>query len=240
MVKPSPDRCAVCKTRSTGLFCGLPAQARDRLEQGKTTHAFRRGQPVFYAGSSSQNLFVVRSGRVKVFRTWRGGEEQVLRLLGPGELLGYRPLLANEPYVASAEAVEDSTLCIIPAATVRELLRDVPGLALELLAKLARELRLSEDLMMDLIYRPIRQRAARLLLRLLEDNRDGDEPAVIQSQHFRRQDMARMIGTTPETFSRTLRGFAQRGLVTLTRDRICIRDQALLSKAAGEPHSEPT
>ena len=240
MAKPSPDRCAVCKMRSTGLFCGLTAQARDRLEQGRTTHVFRRGQPVFYAGSSSQNLFVIRSGRVKVFRTWRGGEEQVIRLLGPGELLGYRPLLANEPYVASAEAVEDSTLCIIPAETARELLREVPGLALELLAKLARELRLSEDLMMDLSFRPIRQRAARLLLRLLEDNRDGVEPAVIQSQYFRRQDMARMIGTTPETFSRTLRGFAQRGFVTLTRDRICIRDHALLRKAAGEPHFGPT
>jgi CRP/FNR family transcriptional regulator, polysaccharide utilization system transcription regulator len=240
MVKPSPDRCALCGVRSTGFFCGLGAQARDRLEQDKTTHVFRRGQPVFFAGAPAQNLFVIRSGRVKVFRTWRGGEEQVIRLLGPGELLGYRPFLVNEPYVASAEAVEDSTICVIPATTVRELLRDAPGLALELMAKLARELRLSEDLMMDLLYRPIRQRAARLLLRLLEDNRDGAEPTVIQSQYFRRQDMARMIGTTPETFSRTLRGFAQRGLVTLTRDRIRIRDQALLRKAAGDPQPEQT
>jgi CRP/FNR family transcriptional regulator len=235
MVKPSPDRCAVCKSRSSGLICGLSTPARDRLEQDKTSHVFRRGQPIFYAGSSAQALYVVRSGRVKVFRTWRGGEEQVLRLLGPGELLGYRPLLANEPYIASAEAVEDSTLCVIPAATVRELTRDVPGLALELLAKLARELRLSEDLMMDLLHRPVRQRAARLLLSLLEDNWGATEPAVIQSRHLRRQDMARMISTTPETFSRTLRVFAQRGIVTLTRDRICIRDNALLRKVAGDP-----
>ncbi len=235
MVKTSPDRCAVCKSRSTGLICGLSTGARDRLEQDRTTHVFRRGQPIFYAGAPAQALYVVRSGRVKVFRTWRGGEEQVLRLLGPGELLGYRPLLANEPYVAGAEAVEDSTLCIIPAATVRELMRDVPGLALELLAKLARELRLSEDLMMDLIHRPIRQRAARLLLNLFEDNQRAAEPTILRSQHLRRQDMARMIGTTPETFSRVLRGFAQRGIVTLARDRICIRDHALLHQVAGEP-----
>jgi len=238
MAKPSPDRCAVCKSRSTGLICGLNSRARDRLEQDRTTHAFRRGQPIFHAGSPAQALYVVHSGRVKVFRTWRGGEEQVLRLLGPGELLGYRPLLANEPYVASAEAIEDSTLCVIPAATVRELLREVPGLALELMEKLARELRASEDLMMDLIHRPVRQRAARLLLSLLEDNHHAAEPAILSSQLLRRQDMARMIATTPETFSRVLRGFAQHGLVTLTRDRIHIRDHARLHKVAGEPQFE--
>ena len=238
MATPSPDRCAVCKWRLTGLICGLNTRARDRLEQDKTTHVFRRGQPIFCAGAPAQALYVVRSGRVKVFRTWRGGEEQVLRLLGPGETLGYRPLLANEPNAASAEAVEEATLCIIPTATVRELLRGEPGLALELLAKLARELRLSEDLMMDLLHRPVRQRAARLLLSLIEGSRDAAEPTVIQSQHLRRQDMARMIGTTPETFSRMLRGFTQRGIVTLTRDRIRIRDHALLRWVAGETHSE--
>jgi CRP/FNR family transcriptional regulator len=106
------------------------------------------------------------------------------------------------------------------------------------LAKLARELRLSEDLMMDLLHRPVRQRAARLLLSLLEDNHRAIEPAILLSQHLRRLDMARMIGTTPETFSRVLHGFAQRGIVTLTRDRICIRDQALLHQVAGEAHPE--
>ena len=238
MAKHSPDRCTICKTRSTGLICGLSRRVRDRVEQDRATHVFRRGQSIFYAGTPAHALYVLRSGRVKVFRTWRGGEEQVLRLLGPGELLGYRPLLADEPYVASAEAVEDSTLCIIPAATVRELLRDVPGLAFELLAKLARELRLSEDLMMDLIHRPVRQRAARLLLLLFADNQGSSEPALLRSHQLRRQDMARMIGTTPETFSRVLRGFAQRGIVALSRDRIRIRDHALLHKVAGESAAE--
>jgi len=238
MVKNSPDRCATCKSRSTGFVCGLSARARKRLEQDKTTYVFQRGQLIFYAGAQAHALYVVRSGRVKVFRTWRGGEEQVLRLLGPGELLGYRPLLANEPYVAGAEAVEDSTLCMIPAATVRELLRDEPEVALELLAKMARELRLSEDLMMDLLHRPVRQRAAHLLLTLLEDNRRADEPAILQSHHLLRQDMARMIGTTPETFSRVLREFAQRGIVSLARDHIRIREHAMLRMVAGEPHLE--
>ena len=93
---------------------------------------------------------------------------------------------------------------------------------------------------MDLLHRPVRQRAARLLLILLKDNRGAADPAILQSHHLRRQDMARMIGTTPETFSRVLRGFAQRGIVALARDRICIRDHTLLHKVAGETNSEET
>jgi CRP/FNR family transcriptional regulator len=233
MASTSPERCTICKSRSPGLLCGLSRRYRERIEQVKTVHHFRRGQLIFYAGAPAHALYAVRSGRVKVFRTWHDGEEQVLRLLGPGEIFGYRPLLAGGPYRASAQAVEDSTVCIIPAATLSELLRDVPGLAFELLAKLARELRASEDLMMDLIHRPVRQRAARMLLLLLEDNRGSADPTVLRSHHLRRQDMARMIGTTPETFSRVLREFAQRGIVSLARDRIRIRDDALLHRVAG-------
>ena len=234
-VTGSSERCVVCRARSTGLVCGLDARARDRIDQDKTTHPFRRGQFIFFAGTPASALYVVHSGRVKVFRTARNGEEQVLRVLGPGEILGYRPLFANEPYGASAEAIEPSTICILPATTVYELLRDIPTLAPVLLAKLARELRMSEELMMDLRYRPVPQRTARLLLRLLEDNRGVPDPPLLPSHLLRRQDMARMVGTRPETFSRVLRAFAQRGIIALARAHIRIRDEARLREAAGGP-----
>ena len=237
MVHSSPDRCALCKLRPTGPICGLAGKFRDRLERDRASHVYLRGQPIFYTGAPAHALYVIRTGRVRVFRTWRGGQEQVVRLLGPGEVLGYRPLLANEPYAASAEAVEDSRLCIIPAATFRELLRDDPELSIELMSKLARELRVSEELMMDILHRPVRQRAARLLLSLLADQAGAPDPTLIESRQLRRQDMARMIATTPETFSRILRGFAQRGIIALSRDRMRVRDLGLLQKAAGERSS---
>ncbi len=238
MTRIPRDSCSVCGSKSSKLPCGVGEHVRSRINRDRAIHLFRRGQPLFFEGLPVQSLFVVRTGRVKVYRTWTGGDEQVIRLLGPGEILGYRPLLANEPSRASAEAVVDSTVCIVPAATVWDLLRSSPEFAQALLAKLARELRRSEDLMMDVLHRPVRQRAARLLVRLLADNQGGSEPAVLRSEHLRRLDMARMIGTTPETFSRVLRAFAQRGVVVLTRDRIRVRDQKLLHKLAGEEGSD--
>ncbi len=188
---------------------------------------------MFYAGAPAEHLYVIRSGRLRVFTTLPGGEEQVLRLLGPGEILGYRPVLAGEPYNASAEAIEDSQLCIVPASDVRQRLHDDPEFALEMLAKLARELRHSEELMMDLVHRPVSQRVARTVLGLATGPA-ARERGVIRALDLSRKHLARMVGTTPETLSRTLHGFARRGLVALTRDTIRIRDESRLRLLAGE------
>jgi CRP/FNR family transcriptional regulator, polysaccharide utilization system transcription regulator len=238
-VPSSPATCGICGARNLNQLCGLAEPVRTRISQDHVTHLFHRGQPVFFAGMPAQAIYVIRSGRVKVFRTLSGGTEQVLRLLGPGEMLGYRPLLAGEPYMASAEAVVESTLCVIPADTVRELLATVPEFSAAMLVRLARELSRSEDLMMDNLHRPVRQRVAGLLLQLLTDNQGAPEPLVLRSEHLRRLDMARMVGTTPETFSRVLRAFALRGILALTRERIRVRDRSALQKVAGSSGIQP-
>ncbi len=227
------DLCANCPARSIGLFCGQGGRAVDRLTGEGVVHLFRRGQQIFHAGTPALSLHVIRSGRVKIVSTWRNGEELVLRLLGPGEVIGYRPVLAGEPYNATAEVIDDASVCIFPATVVRAALRSNPDLALELLAKLARELRTSEELMMDLVHRPVRERAARLLLNLLGSSARAGETNVLTGRDLQRKDMARMIGTTPETLSRVLREFAQRGMIALTRDSVRVNDAALLRRTAG-------
>lgn len=231
--RPFP-RCEVCSAKAPGGVCRLQEGVAGRFAGNRISHVYERGQAIFHEGWPAESLFILHSGRVRVFRTWRNGEEQVLRLLGPGEILGYRPLFAGEIYGASAQAIEDSTVCVIPKSVVLERLRQDPELALQLLDKLSRELRISEDLMMDLVRRPVRERAARLLIGLVESSQATSEPGAILSRQVPRKDLARMIGTTPETFSRVLGDFARRGIVQLTRERIVVRDERLLRRAAGE------
>lgn len=224
--------CAGCRAHASGLFCGLTGTAGDRFRSQRISLVFRRGQSVFHEGMEATALFVIVSGLVKVSSLWRDGHEHVLRLLGPGQLLGYRPLLANECYHASAEAVEDSTLCVLPAAAVRTALRDVPELALELLSKLARELRLSEELMLDLLHRRVSERVARLLLAVPGWSGDAPGASTIWSHGLSHRSMAALIGTTPESFSRALRALARRGVIGLSRDHIQVLDVAALRRAA--------
>jgi CRP/FNR family transcriptional regulator len=170
---------------------------------------------------------------VRVYTHWRDGHEQVLRLLGPGEILGYRPVLAGEPYNATAEAVVETAVCIVPATSVHEMLRDDPDLAMAMLAKLAREMRHSEELMMELVHRPVGQRVARLLISLLESGAAPGPARELSAREMTRRDMARMVGTTPETISRVLRSLGQRGVLSVARDVIRVRDLERLHRAAG-------
>lgn len=215
-------------------MCPRRAETAERLSRSRVEHTYSRGHVLFHAGEPALSLHVIRSGRVRIFSRWRDGDEQVLRLLGPGEILGYRAVLAVEPYNATAEAVVDTRACIVPAETVREMLREDPNLAMQMLEKLARELRISEELMMELVHRPVGQRVARLLLTLLETGAAPLPECEISSREMTRRDMARMVGTTPETMSRTLRRLAQHGVLTVTRECVKIRDLDRLRHAAGE------
>jgi CRP/FNR family transcriptional regulator len=232
MVTIRERTCDGCQSRTAGLFCGLRGAPGERLRRQRTVHRFRRGQTIFHEGMEAASLFVIASGRVKVSSSWRDGSEHVLRVLGPGELLGYRPLLAGEPYHASAETLEDSTLCIFPAAAVREALRECPGLASELLTKLARELRQSEELMLDLMHRRVPERVARLLLAMPGWGGDTPEASTLWSRGLTHKSMATLAGTTPETFSRALGALARRGVIAVSRERIEILDPAALRRAA--------
>jgi CRP/FNR family transcriptional regulator len=226
------SQCASLEQASMGCFAGLSGAAAARLARDTTELVFKRGQTIFHAGAPSHVLYVIRAGRVKVSSIGKQGEELVLRLLGPGEVLGFRPLLSDEPHNATGEAVEDTTLCVVPAATLKALLRESPEFVLKVLTKLARELRITEEMMMDLLYRPARQRVAGVLLKLVDDNSAAPDPLTIASSHLRRKDMASMAGTTPETLSRILRSLADHHVLTLTRDRVHIRDRARLERIA--------
>ena len=234
MRKRALPRCEICTAQNPGGVCRLRSGPAGRFAEERSSQLFTRGQVLFHEGWPAHSLFIIHSGLVRVFRTWRNGDEQVLRLLGPGEIVGYRPIFANEPYGASADAVEESAICVVPRDVVLDRIRRDPELGLQLLGKLSTELRISEDLMMDLIRRPVRERAARLLMGLLEGSGRSPEAMAATLGHIPRKDLARMIGTTPETFSRVLRSFAERGIVELTRDRILVRDPALLRRVAGE------
>lgn len=212
--------CAICGQRTSGVFCGLEGKNLEILDREKIVYEYARGQTLFYEGHRATTVYSIYSGRVRLFKVGRKDEETTIRLLGPGDIVGYRAMLANEPYAATAEAVESCTVCAISRDTIFKLLRQSPELALEMLARLSRELRTSEDQMISLLQESVRQRTARLLLWLAEQG-GGDAGASIDVP-LRRKELAQMVGTTPETLSRTLRQFADRELIELSRSNIRI------------------
>lgn len=222
--------CAICGQRALGVFCGLAARHIEILDREKTVYEYDRGQTLFYEGHRASLVYSIYSGRVRLFKIGRKDEETTIRLLGPGDIVGYRAMLANEPYAATAEAVEASTVCAISQETIFSLLRQSPELAFEMLARLARELRTSEDQLISLLQESVKQRTARLLLWLSKKSGSSGSDSI--DIPLRRKELAQMVGATPETLSRTLRQFADRGLIELTRSKILIRNALPLQRLA--------
>lgn len=227
--------CSVCGHRASGVFSNLEDPHLRKLDQQKTIHTYRGHQILFYEGNPSFALYCVASGLIKLYKSNRKGDRYILRLLRPGDMTGYSALLQNEPYAATAEALEPSRVCIISRETLLQLLRESSDLTFRLLQRMVQEARVAEEQMFSFVHESVRQRMARILLFLMEANsQETTGPAVLRVPLLR-SEMAQMVGTTPETFSRTLHEIAQEGVLRVTRKGIIVENlTALRNMGAGE------
>ena len=103
---------------------------------------------------------------------------------------------------------------------------------MQMMSKLAEEIRISEEQMMTLLHQPVKVRLARLLLYLVKTNHLPKNERNIAAG-LQRTEMAQIIGATPETLSRSLAAFASRGLINLDRTAILLKDKEALKKVSG-------
>jgi CRP-like cAMP-binding protein len=216
--------CQLCKIRTSAIFNSMNQQQVEKLNNRKTTHEYSRGQVIFYEGNPSLAIYCIHSGMVKLFKTGKSDEEFVIRLLGPGEIIGFRALLADEPFAATAQAVSDAQICIISKKDFLGVLSSSAELSLNIMAKLAIDLRISEEQCLSRAQETVRQRTARMLLQFLETSSEFSNSESKIYLPLLRSEMAQVVGTTPETFSRTLRSLAQKGILKLSRSDISVTD----------------
>jgi CRP-like cAMP-binding protein len=200
----------------------------------KTSHEYLRGQVIFYEGNPSLAVYCISSGAVKLYKNGRGDTKVAIRLLGAGETLGFRAVIANEPYAATAEAVEKTSVCAIPREVFGEVIRNDTETAFRLIEKLAAELRISEDEFVSRIQLSAEQRVARFLLWTLENlNTPSKDPNRI-ALPLLRAEIAQLVGTTPETLSRVLGNLSGRKILKVERKSIMVTNPRALRRIVEE------
>lgn len=178
---------------------------RRRVNRGETI--FRQGQPV-------AALHVVSRGDVKIVRLRDDGTEQILRLAGPGDLIGYRALAAGETYMAHAVALTDVEVVGLPVDEIkREMAAAGPWLR-DLLLKLSRDLREAEDRIEELSTSSVKDRTADLLRRL------ADPDTGFLRVDLKREELASLAGTATESFIRALNLLKKEGIIETKGRRI--------------------
>lgn len=221
-MKKIATTCSTCNSRTESIFCHISGQSVDELDKHKVTKLYKRGELLYQEGKKSDGVFCLRTGKVKVYKTGDEGKEVILGIAGSGDVLGFRSVLAEQPYHRNAEIIEDAEVCFVQKDFFASLIKKNPTMAFDIIRKLAEELEMTEYKMSDLLNIAVRTRLARLLLMLEKSYGVEDFEGVILDVRLTRQEMGEMIGGATETVIRILSDLENDKIIRLESKKIKI------------------
>jgi CRP-like cAMP-binding protein len=184
----------------------------------------KKRQVIYYEGDTANGLYLILSGKVKTFKVAQDGRELLTGLYGAEEYFGTAALLAGENYMETAEAVDNTSLCLIPRDLMEQLLNKYPDVSGQFIKLLANNVLQNEAQLLQLAYHSVRKRMAEVILRLKGD--EGDQSQL--SLSVSRDNLASMAGIATETVSRILSDFKDEGLIERTGSKIVVLDSIRL------------
>ncbi len=211
--------------RQITLFATLSDETLQRIARVAVPRSCAPGAMIILEGEPCRAAYFITAGQARAYRNSPSGREQVLMQLGAGQAFNLVPLFNTEGLNhASVQAITPVSLEVISRDDLQQLVRESPELALELLHDLARRLDHLTDLVESLSLRTVRGRLARFLL-------DHAEETTV-SRRWTQDEIAARLGTVRDMVGRTLRAFADAGLLRMERDHIVLLDRAGLEGEA--------
>ncbi len=216
------------------LFADLSADeiaAFDRTAQART---FRNGELVFSQSQPVTALFMLKKGRVRIFRVTEDGKALTMAILEPGAVFGEMMLIGQRMYDNYAEAIEETQICELSVRDVERHMLSDPRIAIRVSRHLGEQVARLEERLTDLALRPLIARVASTLVRLTESQHASLLGHV--TVRLTHDQLAGLLGATRESTSKTMAELASRGLVRQARGRIVVLNVgglAILSKQLG-------
>ena len=207
------------------LFQDLSERELAEIEHALSMRKVEKGHIIYMPEDTGEVLFVLRQGRVQLYRLSSDGRKLVLSILGPGSIFGEMSIIGQGMHETFAEALENSVLCVMGRHDVERLILNKPQVALRLVTIIGKRLMEAESRLRDLAFKSVSARLASLLLKLADE--DGH-----QIEGFTHQELSEMVGTYRETTTQTLNDFRNQNLISIARKRITILDPEGLRRRA--------
>ncbi len=207
------------------IFQDLTEQDMAQMDRTTTMSTCDPGRVFYGPEEAGEVLFLLKKGRVQLYRLSPEGKKLVVSILEPGAIFGEMSLIGQGMHNTFAEAIEECTLCVMSRLDVEHLLVNKPQVSLRIMEVMARRLKEAESNLEDMAFKSIPARLASLLIKLsASQSTNGDVDG------YTHQDLAEMIGTYRETTTQTLNDFKNQGWINIERKRIEILDQPALEK----------
>ncbi len=208
------------------IFRDLSHTELQEMDRQTTMASCAAGKIFYMPEDAGEVLFLLKKGRVQLYRMSPNGKKIVVATLGPGAIFGEMSIVGQGMHNTFAEAITECMLCVMSRSDVDRLIRVKPDVAFRFVQALGERVTHLESRLEDIAFKSIPSRLAGLILDLAAET---DTKTVRGYTH---QDFAEMLGTYRETTTQTLNEFKTKGLIEIGRKRITIRDQSGLQTLA--------
>ncbi len=203
---------------------GLDIESLKQLAKDSVWKIYPPNAVVFWEGDVESNLYYLQYGSLKVLKSSPDGREQVLRFLDTGEIFNEVGVLAKRANPATAIALEESGIWLIPRKGLEEIILAHPKTAFQIIENMADKIIELVTLAADLSLKTVEARFAKLLLEQAEED-------VIERRRWTNQtELAARLGTVPDVLSRVIRELTKAGLIEVDKQRIRILDRIRLEE----------
>jgi CRP-like cAMP-binding protein len=222
------SKCDQCIVRQFSSLKALTKEELVRMADCKTSYTIKKGEPIFEEGETTNGIFCVKDGVCKMTKLSANGKDQIVKLVKPGELLGQRSMISDEPANLTAVALEDMEVCFVPKSEILQFFNQNNQFSMNVMKTICGDLKEADDHMVSMAQKSVKERLAETLL-YLEDNFGLNEDGTLRIQ-LSREELAGMIGTATESCIRLLSEFNKNGWIDLTGKKIGLKNKSQLKK----------
>ncbi len=227
-IKPAQTEILFKRLQTFDFLRGLDDESLARLAKSAVWKVYPLDAVVFWEGEVESNLFYLQYGSLKVLKSSSSGRKQALRFINAGEIFNEVGVLAKRPNPATAVALEESGVWLIPRHALEEVLLAHPQTAIQVIENMADKIIELVTLAADLSLKTVEARLAKLLL----EQAEGD--AIERRRWTNQTELAARLGTVPDVLSRVIRELTKAGLIEMDKQHIRILDRVGLSARAQE------
>ena len=222
------SKCEQCIVRQFSSLKALNKDELIRMAECKTSYTIKKGEPIFEEGEVTNGIYCIKDGVCKLSKLSDNGKDQIVKLVKPGELLGQRSMISDEPANLSAVALEDMEVCFIPRSEVMQFFTQNNQFSMNVMRTICDDLKGADDHMVNMAQKTVRQRLAETLI-YLEDTFGKNDDGTLRIQ-LSREELAGMIGTATESCIRLLSELNKSDYIELIGKKIKIVDKNKLKR----------
>jgi CRP-like cAMP-binding protein len=216
--------------RRAPLFTALDDAQAASLRASMDSVKISKGGILFKEGDEGEHVYVIVDGKLKLGTASGDGRENLLSILGPGEMFGELSLFDPGPRTSTATAVTDTKLLSLSHEKLIPWLQGNPEVSLHLLARLAQRLRRTNEAVGDLVFSDVPGRVAKALIDLGSRFGKATDEGLFVHHDLTQEELAQLVGASRETVNKALADFAGRGWLKLDGRAVLITDVERLEK----------